>query len=114
MSDDALLSESAFRVGVLGSLAAGIGLFSYKNFFARRSYMVQFKAMVFTKDELGQSIVDDNLVYESTIVFQDRPIFTKSHEDIVHHVLDYVCKNERFQNVDPNTIVIDISRIHVI
>jgi hypothetical protein len=110
MSDD-YLSDNIFKTSVLGLFAAGVSLYGYKNYLAKRSFMVEYKAYV---DDIEESTVDPDKITQGTHVFDERPIFSKSHKDIVQNVYDNCIKNDqKFQNIPPERVRILIQRIHI-
>lgn len=112
MSDD-LISGDTFKTGVLGTLFAGVTLYGYKNFLAKRSYMVEYKAYV--DDNVAESTIDVDNITEGTLVYQARPIFSKTHDDIVQNVYEHLTKNNpKFENVATEKIRVLIQRIHII
>ena len=114
MSDEGYLSETTFRTGVFGALLSGVTLYAYKNFFAKRSFMVKYKAYTCSKDEtLGRSVIDEQTLIDGTLVYQVRPMFSMSHDDIVSAVFEHIKKMERFQNVPDESINVEIEKVHI-
>lgn len=74
--------------------------------------MVEYKAYV--DDNVAESTIDIENITEGTLVYQARPIFSKTHDDIVQNVYEHLKTNTKFKDVAPEKIRVLIQRIHII
>jgi len=123
---DSHISDDVFRAGVLSTMAAGLGLWTYSQFFKKKSYLVEWRARVApytseTGDDAATTNLDDPEQFfgpvgwvTGTATFTERPVWAKSHTDVFDRVFDIVCKHEKFQNIAPEKILVEIPHIHVL
>jgi len=113
---DSHISDDIFRLGVLGSLVGGLGLYGYSQFLKKKSYLVEWRASVKTSDEQdGEDEAPPVIGWVSgTSTFTERPVWAKSHADVMDRVFEIVCAHEKFKNVSPENIIVEVPHIHVL
>ena len=112
MSDN-YVSDDFFKIGVLTGLVGGVALFGYSLFLKKKSYLVEWRA---TLNPDYMEAEEENCLQRvmGTTMFMERPIWAKSHEDVLNRVFEIVKEHEKFQNVPADKIIVEIPHIHVL
>jgi hypothetical protein len=136
MSESSHISDDIFRIGVLGmcvsdnvsnlrllifpvgTMIGGLGLWSYSQFFKKRSYLVEWRAAVLnnggSSDDLEATAATAGPVewVTGTSTFTERQAM--DHTDVFNRVFAMVQKHEKFQGVPPENLIVEIPHVHVL
>lgn len=116
------ISDDVFRAGVLTTLVGGLGLWTYSQFFKRKSYLVEWRASSPGSDTKGDTGYHDAAVHEEhffpfltgTTAFTERPMWARTHNDIFDRVFEAVRQKEQFRDVSPEDLKVELLHIHVL
>lgn len=117
---DSYISDDVFRIGVLSSLAGGLALFGYSQFLKKKSYLVEWRASVKPPAEQADGKQEEERENDvigwvsSTSTFTERPLWAKSHADVIDRVFEIVRAHEKFVGVPADQILLEVPHIHVL
>lgn len=129
MSESSHISDDVFRAGVLTTLVGGVGLWTYSQFFKRKSYLVEWRASSLSGPSSPSAPTSDVGDIDPTVperdrhffplltgttAFIERPMWARTHNDIYDRVFEEVRQKEQFRGVPPEELKVELVHIHVL
>lgn len=124
---DSMISDDVYKIGVLSGILGGLGLYTYTQFIKKKSYLVEWSALVktakgsnTTKDvsfnEDGQTDPSEDLHDVEKLVgsetFSER---YKNHQQLINHIFQRVIlEKPEYKDLKPENVQINILHVHVL
>lgn len=114
-SSSNIVSDGAYKVGVLSTAVAGLGIYVYSNYLQRKSYLVKWKAAV-TRDIDGVDLDPHNYDWiNGSFSYTTRPWYVRTHQEVVDKLWnEYLSQQPLFKDISPEHVKIEIENVNVL